>query len=202
MSAWHRDRRERGGPYIELTGPVDLLPEEERAIFSVLDVAVYSAGRTSVMMALRGSKAQKVERLGLVDVPGHGFFAGWSEEDVMAKIDTCFHRGWLRFDRTREGLPLIGYTDEGLVKAKGYAMELWLKELRGQVAAVAAGKALKLSFSIKESPQRNHDTVFLLIERLAAEADAAWLPMLRAWAEVETKRVRARLREVIGRVEG
>jgi hypothetical protein len=79
-------------------------------------------------------------------------------------------------------------------------MELWLKELRAQVGPVAAGKALKLSFSIAESAQRNHDTVFLLIERFAGEANAAWLPLLRAWAEVETKRVRARLREVIGRI--
>ena len=67
---------------------------------------------------------------------------------------------------------------------------------------MAAGKALKLSFVMTEKPQRNHDTVFLLIERLAGEVDAAWLPMLRAGAEVETKLVRARLREVIGRVEG
>jgi hypothetical protein len=201
MRSWNRSGNGRRGPYVELTGPVELSVEEERAIFSVLDAAVYAAGRTSVMMALRGSKAQKVKRLGLEDVPGHGFFAGWSEEEVMAKIDTCFHRGWLRFERTREGLPLIGYTDEGLAKAKEFVMERWMEELRGQVGAVAAGKALKLSFLMAENPQRNHDTVFLLIERLAGELDTGWLPMLRAWAELETKRVRARLREVIGRLE-
>lgn len=174
---------------------------EERAIFSVLDAAVYKAGRTSVMMALRGSRAEKVKRLGLVDRPGHGFFAGWSEEGVMAKIDTCFHRGWLRFERTREGLPLLGYTEEGLAKAMGYAADLWLEELRAQVGPVAAGRELKLSFLLTDGQQRNHGTVFLMIERLAREADAGWLPVLRAWFAVETKRVRARLREVIERLE-
>jgi hypothetical protein len=58
---------------------------------------------------------------------------------------------------------------------------------------VAAGNALKLSFLMSENPQRNHDTVFLLIDQVARETDAGWLPLLRAWAEVETRRVRARL---------
>ena len=185
-----------------MTGPVPLSVDEERAIFAMLDAAVAMAGRTSVMMALRGSRAEKVRRLGVVDRPGHGFYAGRSEEEVMAKIDTCFHRGWVRFEHTREGLPLIVYTDAGLEKAKGFVAEAWLKELRGRREAVAAGRDLKLSFLMSESPQRNHDTVFLLVDRLEREADAGWLPVLRAWAAVETRRVRARLGEVIARLEG
>jgi hypothetical protein len=122
MSGWRKGRREQRGPYVELTGPVLLLPEEERAIFAVFDAAIALAGRTSVMMALRGSRAEKVRRLGMVDRPGHGFYAGRSEEEVMAKIDTCFHRRWVCFERTREGLPLIVYTEEGLEKAKGFVV--------------------------------------------------------------------------------
>lgn len=63
MSGWSRNRRERRGPYVELTRPVELSVAEERAIFAVLDHAIGCAGRTSVMMALRGSKAEKVRRL-------------------------------------------------------------------------------------------------------------------------------------------
>lgn len=187
---------------MELTGPVGLSVEEQQAIFSVLDAAVYSAGRTSVMMALRGSKAEKIRRLGLMDLPGHGFYAGWSEADVLAKIDTCFHRGWLRFERTREGLPLIGYTDEGLEKAKGFAADLWLKEVCGQAGAVAGGAALQLSFLMSVKPERNLDTVLILVERVAALADASWLPLLRAWREAETNRIRGYLGAVIERLEG
>lgn len=97
---------------------------------------------------------------------------------------------------------MIVYTDAGLEKAKGVAGERWLAELRGQVEAVAAGRGLKLSFLMSENPQRNHDTVFLLVDRLAREAHGGWLPVLWAWAAVETKRVRAPLREVIARLEG
>lgn len=185
-----------------MAGPAPLSGEEERAIFAVLDRAVYVAGRTSVMMALRGSRAEKVKRLGLVDGPGHGHFAGMPEAEVLAKIDTFFHRGWLRFERTREGLPLLGYTDAGLERARNYAADLWLEEVRGQVGPVAAGRELTLSFLMTNGQQRNNDTVLLLVDRVEGEADATWLPMLRAWCAAETKRLRGRLRPLIERLAG
>lgn len=196
-----RNRRDQRGPYVELTGPVALSDDEERAIFAVVDAAVGIAGRTSVMMALRGSRAEKVRRLGVVDQPGHGFYARRSEEEVLARIDTCFHRGWLRFVRTREGLPLISYTEAGLQKAQGFVVERWLEELRRLREAQAKEPRLALSFLMSANPQRNHDTVFLMIDRLEKFADAGWLPTLRAWSAVETKRVLARLQTLIERLE-
>jgi hypothetical protein len=194
-------RRRSPGPEVELHPPVVLSEADRRAIFDVCDQAVYRAGRTSVMMALRGSRAQKVERLGLVDAKGHSYFAGMSEEDVLARIDTMIHEGWLRIVRNEDGLPLLGYTEAGLEKAKGYAMEAWLEEVRMQVGAVAGGAELKLSFLMTASPQRNHETVEMLVENVAREADAGWLPLLRAWCAAETKRLRGRLRPVIERLE-
>jgi hypothetical protein len=186
---------------VELRAPVALLEEERRAILDVCDQAVYRAGRTSVMMALRGSRAEKVKRLGLVDARGHGYFAGRSEEDVLARIDTLIHEGWLRIERNEDGLPLLGYTLAGLEQAKRFAAQTWLEELRGQVSAVAAGEELRLSFLVALSPQRNHDTVEGLVALVEREADAGWLPLLRAWCAAETKRLRGRLRPVIERVE-
>jgi hypothetical protein len=201
MSDWSRKRRERRGPHVELTGPVELSVTEERAIFAVLDHAIGRAGRTSVMMALRGSRAEKMKRLDMASGPGHGFFAGVAEEVVIAKVDTCFHRGWLRFERTREGLPLIVYTEAGLAKAMGYAADLWMEELRAQVEAGAGGEALRLSFLYAENQQRNQNTVLLLVEEVGRVADATWLPILRAWSAVETRRVRGRLGVVIEGLE-
>jgi hypothetical protein len=194
-------RSRRRGPEVELSGPVDLSIAEERALFAIFDAAVYVAGRTSAMMALRGSRAEKVRRLGVVGGPGHGFYAGRSEAEVMAKIDTCFHRGWLRLERTREGLPLLAYTEIGLAKAQGYVIDTWLEELRGQIEGVASGKPLRLSFVMAVNPQRNQDTALQLVDEVGRVADASWLPVLRAWSAVETKRVRARLSGVIERLE-
>ena len=193
--------RNHRGPYVQLADPVVLSEADVRAIFSVLDAAVYNAGRTSVMMALRGSRAQRVKRLGLVDQSGHGHFAGMKEAEVMARIDTCFHRGWLEFERTREGLPLLAYTAAGLAKAKGYVVEEWFEELKTQVEPVAGGQELALSFLLVTNPQRNQDTVLELVDRIEQSATSSWLPLLRAWRTAETKRLRKRLRPLIEKLE-
>ncbi|MFA6959310.1 MAG: hypothetical protein WC205_01000 [Opitutaceae bacterium] len=54
------NRRRSPGPEVVLHAPVKLSEADRRAIFEVCDRAVYAAGRTAVMMALRGSRAQKV----------------------------------------------------------------------------------------------------------------------------------------------
>jgi superfamily II DNA helicase RecQ len=194
-------RRRSPGPVVELHPPVVLSDGERRAIFDVCDQAVYRAGRTSVMMALRGSRTEKVRRLGLMEAKAHGYFAGKSEEDVLARIDTLIHEGWLRIERSEDGLPLLGYTPAGLEQAKRFAAELWLEEVRGQVGAVAAGGEMRLSFLMAVNPQRNHDTVERVVALVEREADARWLPLLRAWCAAETKRMRGKLRPVIERLE-
>jgi hypothetical protein len=68
--------------------------------------------------------------------------------------------------------------------------------------AVAAGAELRLSFLMAVNPQRNQGTVEMAVEHVAREANAGWLPMLRAWRAVETKRVRGRLRPLMDRLEG
>ncbi|MCC5023648.1 MAG: hypothetical protein J6386_13075 [Candidatus Synoicihabitans palmerolidicus] len=82
-------------PTLGLSGlvPVALTAGDRRAIFSVLDATVYEAGRSSVVLALRGSEAQKVARLGLVGTAGYGYYAGRSVEEVEACVDTLIVRG-------------------------------------------------------------------------------------------------------------
>ncbi len=194
-----RSKRGRSsGPVVELHPPVSLSEDDRRAIFAVCDDVVYTAGRTSVMMALRGSRAQKMKRLGLIDSEGHGHFAGMSEDDVLARIDTLIHEGLLSIERSRDGLPLLSYTESGLAVAKGYVVERWLAEVR---AAVGKDEAVKFPFLMEVNPQRNHETVELLIEQVSAEATPEWLPMLRLWRTSETKRLRGRLGVVIARLE-
>jgi hypothetical protein len=76
-----------------------------------------------------------------------------------------------------------------------------MEELRAQVEAGAGGEALRLSFLYAENQQRNQNTVLLLVEEVGRVADATWLPILRAWSAVETRRVRGRLGVVIEGLE-
>lgn len=82
-----------------------------------------------------------------------------------------------------------------------YMIDIWLEEIRAQVVTVASGKPLRLSLVMAVNPQRNQDTALQLVDEVERVADASWLPVLRAWGAVETKRVRRRLWGVIERLE-
>ena len=70
-----------------------------------------------MVLALRGSRSQKVPRLELMEASGYGYFAGHRAEEVEARGDTLIMGGSLRFD-FEQGLPLLVWTDNGLAAAK------------------------------------------------------------------------------------
>ena len=174
--------------------------EERRAILSVADVLVGRAGRTSLVMALRGSRAKRVLQYKVENTGGYGYFAGVAEADVLAKVDELIFGGVLRIDRSGD-FPLLAYTEKGLEFAERYVAEEWLSDLRRQVESVAAGSSPELPFLMAKMPDRNLATVGKLIEQMEREVDARWLPLLRQWAASETKRIRGRLNPIISSLE-
>lgn len=192
-------QRRAANPW-EVVTPRELSDADRRALFGVADVAVVaSAGRTTMAMVLRGSRAEKVRRLGFEGCRGHGHFAGMNGDEVLARIDTVIQEGALAIEWNREGMPLLRYTEAGLEEAVGYAADEWLEELRAVVGRGAEGVG-GLSF-LKDVGSRNTRTALVLAERTAEAATPEWLPLLRAWREREVKRVRAVLAPVIERLE-
>jgi superfamily II DNA helicase RecQ len=191
-------RRAASHPW-ETVLPREMSAEERGAVLNVCDAAVAArAGRTSAMMALRGSRAEKVRRLGLTECRGHGYLAGMSEEEVLARIDTLIHEGILRVE-WREGLPLLGYSEEGLALAEAAGADEWTGELQ---EAVRRGVSDPAEFwFLRDRETRNHHTALLLTEKVAQVAAPDWLPLLRRWREGETRRMRGRLNPIIERLE-
>lgn len=179
---------------------VEISEDDQRAITGVADCLIGRAGRTTLAMALRGSRAQRVRQFQADQARGHGYFAGAPEAEVLARIDALISEGILEIKR-RDGYPLIGYTQRGLELAVRFAAEEWLSLLRARVQPVASGAPLELPFIMAVMPNRNNQTVFLLIDFVEREADATWLPLLRAWSAAETRRVRGRLQSVISVLE-
>jgi hypothetical protein len=169
---------------------------EQRAILSVADALIGRAGRTSLVMALRGSRAKRVLQFEVERTKGYGYFAGMPEADVMARVDALISMRILALERN-DGLPLLIYTQEGLELAERYSAEEWLEDVRQQVRVVRDGDALELPFLMSKMPQRNLSTIGKLIDLVEREADATWLPFLRAWSAAETKRIRGRLHPII-----
>ncbi len=183
------------------TGKSYQLPEADlRAILGVADSLIGRVGRTTLALALRGSRAKRVLQHGVEQARGYGYFAGVSQEEVLARIDALIADDILRLE-DHDGFPLLAYSEYGLQLAMRFAAEEWLSALRTQVQSVRQGAAFEPPPVLVDLQGRNQNTVLLLADLVGAEADADWLPLLRVWAARETRRVRARLHQIIAAIE-
>jgi len=202
MNPHARRRQSVGAPFPAQAVPTRPLPTaaDRRAIISVAGQLIGRAGRTVLMMGLRGSQARRVLQHDVGSTRGYGHYAGRPEAEVLAHIDALIAENILCL-RYREGFPLLGYTDQGLALAMRYAAEDWFEVLCSRVQPVANGAALDLPFLVPAMPQRNHNTVLLVVKLAGAVADKSWLPLLHAWRETEIRRVRAQLTPLITKLE-
>jgi hypothetical protein len=70
-----RQRRPNIHPVVLSREPLELSGDEKRLILGVEDVMVYEAGRTTLALALRGSRNQKLARFKVDDLAGNGMAA-------------------------------------------------------------------------------------------------------------------------------
>ena len=174
--------------------------EDLRAILDVCDYLIGRAGRTTAVMALRGSRAQRVLQFQVEHSHGYGYYAGVPEAEVLSRIDALIAEKILCLEY-REGFPLLVYSRDGLAIAQRYAAENWLGVLRSRIQPIAAGAPLDLPFLMSQMPNRSLDTLHLLTDLVAREANPSWLPLLRAWQAVETRRVRSWLAPILTALE-
>jgi hypothetical protein len=184
-------------PAVLATEQVDLTDGERQLILETANAMVYKAGRSTLVLALRGSRNKKLEKFQAEKLPGFGCYRGVPEADVLARVDQLIHEGLLRIENL-DGFPLLGFTARGLELVEGWTAERWLGQLREHVADP---EPFYPKFAFDRLPERNLKTLHLLLDALETQADPSWLPMLRNWCGVEVKKVRARLSPLIGRLE-
>ena len=185
-------------PVILASEQVSLTDPERRMILETADAFVYEAGRSTLVLALRGSRNKKLEKFHAETLPGFGIYRGMPEADVLARIDQLIHEDLLLIASSRDGFPLLGFTPRGLELVEGWTAEKWLEELREHVDDPMP---LQLTFAYDRLPNRNLKTLHLLLDALEIEADLSWLPLLETWCGIEVGRVRTRLFLLIERLE-
>lgn len=171
--------------------------DERRLMLEVADELVYEAGRTTLALALRGSRNRKLDRYKVADLPGYGMYRGMPEEEVLARIDQLVHEGILWIRRSDDGFPLLAYTNRGLELAETFTVERWLALLREHVED---DEPFEPPFAYHLMPNRNPKTFSRLLDAVETTANAAWLPLLTEWSATEVKKVRARLAPLIKRL--
>jgi hypothetical protein len=174
-----------------------LSDDERRLMLEVADELVYEAGRTTLALALRGSRNRKLDRYKVAELPGYGMYRGMPEEEVLARIDQLVHEGilWIRW--SDDGFPLLAYTNRGLELAETFTVERWLALLREHVED---DEPFEPPFAYHLMPNRNPKTFSRLLDAVETTANAAWLPLLTEWSATEVKKVRARLAPLIKRL--
>ena len=127
--------------------------------------------------------------------PAHGFYKDLSAEEVQARVDWVIRRHYLAIEYSWR-LPLLVYTPEGwAIERETYSDEL----LRCIDQAVRSGQQPPDMSDLKD---RNREVIWRLLDKIEASGDPRYIPALEAWEPIDYRKVRARIRSVIGVLRG
>lgn len=175
---------------LDTKGIESLHSEEIAAVLRGADDLIMSGGRSLLAKVLKGSRAKKVLEQGLDKSPVYGYYAHLTIEEILARIDWTIVNGYLAIEYDYR-LPLLRYTERGWeIERETYANEL----LQGfdEMLARSSGP-----FDMSYLKDRARDMILLLLEKVEETGDQKYIPLLEAWAEVDYKKVRRRIRQVI-----
>lgn len=171
------------------------LPHDEiAAILRGADSLIMSGGRTLLSKVLKGSQDKKVLQLDLDKNPFYGYYKQLSISDILARIDWVIINGYLSIEYDYR-LPLLVYTAKGWgIEKETYANEL----LQGFDEMLAGGAHF---FNMSYLKDRNRELILLLLEKVEKTGDKKYIPILEAWEQIDYKKVRDRIHQVIKHLE-
>ena len=183
-------RVRRVGLHLDSKEVTSLPHDEITAILRGADELIMKGGRSLLVKVLKGSRAQEVLKVGLDQSPVYGCFRHLSPDETLARVDWVIQRGYLAIQYDGR-LPLLVYSEAGWeIERETYADEL----LRGFDTMLAAGRG---PFDMSYLKDRSRDLIMLLLDKVQATNDRKYIPVLKAWEQIDYKKVQARIRQVI-----
>ncbi len=171
-----------------------LSPEELKAILRGADELIGSGGRSLLVKILKGSHAQEVLKLHFDQCPVYGYFHDLSADDVLAKIDRAILDSYLKIVYDYR-LPVLAFTDAGWeIEKETFANEL----LAGFNELL---KSSQPPYDMSYLQDRNRSLIWFLLDKIEASGNPKYLPLLEAWEQIDYKKVRQRIQEVIRKIE-
>src|SRR5574341_101948 len=168
----------------------ELTPEELKAILRAADELIGSGGRSLLVKILKGSHAQEVLRYHLEQCPVYGSFNHLSADEILARIDRAILDGYLKVVYDYR-LPVLVFTDAGWeIEKETFANEL----LAGFDELL---KTSQLPYDMSYLKDRNRELIWRLLDKIEASRNPKYLPLLEAWQQIDYKKVKQRIEQVM-----
>ena len=179
--------------HLDSKGIKELSYEEIVAILRAADDLIMSGGRNILSKILKGSKEKKIIELGLDKNPYYGFYSDTSLEEVLAKVDWLIKNNYLSIEYDNR-LPLLVFTDKGWeIERDTYSTEL----LKGFDKIIENGPTY---FNMNYLKNKNRSLIFLLLDKVKQTNDKKYIPILEAWKEIDYKKVKQKIDQVINSI--
>lgn len=163
--------------------------EEIKAILRAADEIISTAGRSMLAKILKGSKDKKVLEHGLDKCPSYGYYRDLSLKEITYRIDWMIKKNYLEVEYQGR-LPMIIFSEKGWdIERETYAEELLQK-----LAFLLESKDYSFVSDLKD---RNRGMILLLIEKIKKTGNCRFIPILKAWKDIEYKKVQAELQNTI-----
>lgn len=167
----------------------DLTDKEIKTILRAADELIATGGRSMLAKILKGSKDRKVLEYGLVECPAYGFYAELTLAQITERIDWMIKEEYLVIEYSGK-LPMLVFSKKGWeIERETYAEELLQK-----LTCLLDGKDYCFMQELKD---RNRLMILLLIQKIKQTGNARFIPLLKAWKQLEYKKVQVMIQSVI-----
>ncbi len=158
------------------------------------DDLIGMGGRSLLSKILKGSRDKRVLEHGMDSNPVYGYWRNWSLADVTSAIDQCIDHDFLGIIYSGR-LPVLVFTQQGWDLERRQRIEEFLCEWDKWIANNITPASMEY---LKD---RDRGMILEFLERIYATKDPRYIPFLKKWAEVDYKKVRAVINQVIKALE-
>ena len=174
---------------------ISRLPQKEiEQILRGADELIDIGGRNLLSKILKGSKAKEVLDHDLNKTPVYGCFSHFKIEDITARIDWLIENDFLDIEYDYR-LPLLVHTYKGWQIVKRIRIAESMQEFDQIV------KSGKRPYDMSYLKDKNRAMIFELLDTVQATNNTCYIPLLKAWAKGDYKKVNQKIRSVITNLE-
>ena len=172
------------------SGEITHLPDNEiKNILRAADDIIGQGGRSMLTKILKGSKDKKLLEHRLEECPAYGFYQHLSLPQIGNRVDWAIAHEYLMIIYN-DRLPLIFYSDKGWEIEK----ETYTEELLHKLTNLLADKDYRF---VEELKDKDRGMILLLLEKIKNTNNPAFIPLLKAWQEIDYKKVRVAIQGVV-----